>query len=50
MDLDKLGRFISSVGFPIAIALFLLLRTDPVLRELTESINKLTIVIETKLR
>jgi YvrJ-like protein len=50
MDLDKIGRFVSTVGFPIAVALFLLLRTDPVLRELTESITRLTIVMETKLK
>lgn len=50
MDLDKIGRFISNVGFPIAIALFLLLRVDPAVRELNESLIRLTAVIEMRVK
>lgn len=37
MDLDAIGRFISTVGFPIAVAVYLLWRLDPILRKLAET-------------
>jgi hypothetical protein len=46
MDLDKLGRFISSVGFPITVAFYLLWRIDPLLRDLNISVIQLTILIQ----
>jgi len=46
MDLDKLGKFISSVGFPIVVTLYLLWRIDPLLRDLNISIIQLTIAVE----
>ncbi len=46
MDLDKLGRFISSVGFPMTVAMYLLWRIDPLLRDLNISVIQLTMVIQ----
>jgi hypothetical protein len=50
MDIEKWGRLVSNVGFAIVVALLLLLRVDPALRELNESIIKLTAVIDARLR
>ena len=46
MDTDILNlitNFVSSVGFPIFVAVWLLVRTDPLLRELTTTIRELII-------
>lgn len=49
MELKDITALISQVGFPIAVAGYLLLQIVPALKGLTESISKLTILIETKL-
>lgn len=41
---------ISKVGFPIFVAVWMLIYMNKTLKELTESINKLATLIETKLR
>ncbi len=38
---DIITRVISTLGFPIFVAVWLLLRTDSLIRKLTESIDKL---------
>ncbi len=42
MSLQKVGEFISRVGFPIAVAGYLLFRMDWLLKDLTGAINKLS--------
>jgi len=39
--LDGAARFISAVGFPIAVAAFLLIRVDPAIRALTAAVTLL---------
>ena len=40
--MDDLGRFISTVGFPVAVATFLLIRMNGKVDRLVDAINKLT--------
>lgn len=39
---DLISRFISNLGFPIFVAVWLLMRTDKLLRSLVDAINELT--------
>lgn len=39
--MDELGRFISTVGFPIAVTAYLLLRLDRTVNELKQAVYKL---------
>lgn len=39
---DLVSKFIGSVGFPIAVAAWLLVRIDPLLRDITAAVVKLT--------
>lgn len=41
MDLDKLGRFLRDVGFPIAVAVYLLVRLDLLIRDNTAALYAL---------
>ena len=41
--------FINTVGFPIFVAVFFLLKLDSTLQNIGKSLNKLTPIIETKL-
>lgn len=41
----EVGEFISRVGFPVAVACYLLLRMDYVLTKLTEAISDLSLFI-----
>lgn len=45
---DLITRFIGNLGFPIFVAVWLLLRTDKLLRALTVSVDKLCDCIDTK--
>jgi hypothetical protein len=40
---EAVKDFISSLGFPIAVATFLLIRTDPVLREIRDCLKTMCI-------
>ena len=39
---DLISRFIGNLGFPIFVAVWLLLRTDKLLRSLVDAIHELT--------
>jgi hypothetical protein len=45
MTLPEVADFIKSVGFPIAVALFVLLRIEPRIRELTAALVDLRVVL-----
>ena len=45
-----IADFISRVGFPIFVAVWLLIYTDKTLKSLTESLNRLADLIEAKLK
>lgn len=44
--MDDLSQFISTVGFPIAVAAYLLIRMETTIKSLTESVQRLTQLIE----
>ena len=44
MDLKSVGEFIGSVGFPSFIAIFVLIRLEPAIRKLQQSITSLMVV------
>lgn len=45
MSVADAADFISRIGFPVFVALFLLLRTEPTIQRLSDNIRLLTIVI-----
>lgn len=45
MNLADLGDFIARVGFPVAVAIYLLVRWDPIIRDLNKTITALTIIV-----
>jgi predicted transcriptional regulator len=46
MDIQLIGQIISSLGFPIFVAIYLLNREDKTLEELKEVINQNTLTIQ----
>jgi len=46
MDIQLIGQLISSLGFPMFIAIYLLNREDKTLEELKEVINQNTLAIQ----
>lgn len=44
--IDLAIKLISSVGFPIAVAAWLLVRTDALLREVRDAVRDLTIALK----
>jgi len=44
MDLKSVGEFIGSVGFPGFVAIFVLIRLEPAIRKLQQSITSLMVV------
>lgn len=44
--MEELMKLISNVGFPIAVAAYLLVRTEKKLDVLTDSISKLTTAVD----
>lgn len=49
MEINELINLIASVGFPVAISAYLLIRLEKQVMALTFSINKLNTIISTKL-
>lgn len=45
---DAVGRMVRDIGFPIVVALILLLRLVPALDALTSKVDKLITIMETK--
>lgn len=41
----QVGAFISNVGFPVFVAVYVLLRLEPTIRDLQRTITVLTIVV-----
>ncbi|MBA7472750.1 hypothetical protein ES707_08082 [subsurface metagenome] len=48
--LDQIGKFISQVGFPVFVCLYLMFRFERTLISLDNSIKKLILLIETQRR
>lgn len=46
MDLDTILSIISQVGFPIFVAVYVLVRMETVLRELKDSVDRNTVILE----
>jgi hypothetical protein len=46
--LTEVADFIGRVGFPVFVAVWLLARSDKILRALTDAVVKLTAVLETR--
>jgi hypothetical protein len=44
--LELVGRFIKDIGFPIFVTVYLLVRIEPALRELTRVIHSLSDVVQ----
>lgn len=44
--LDLIAKFIKDIGFPVFIAVYLLVRVDPALRELTRVVHSLSDVMQ----
>jgi len=44
--LQEFADFVGKVGFPIFVAVFLLVRIDPLLRDLTTAIRELVTVVK----
>jgi len=42
---EEIAELISTVGFPIFIAMYLLIRLEPIIKDLQKSVNILTIVV-----
>lgn len=45
MQLEQWGQFISTVGFPVFVAVYLLVRLEPTIRELQKTMMVLTVVV-----
>lgn len=46
--IDEWTRVVSGVGFPIAVALYLLIRMEGVITKLTDAVNKLVTILAQK--
>lgn len=49
MEINDLLNLIANVGFPVAISAYLLIRLEKQINTLSTSINKLNVIISTKL-
>lgn len=47
-ELRNIAELISTVGFPIFVAAWLLLRTDKYMREMTKTLGELLVYLKTK--
>ena len=45
MDLLQIGEFIKSTGFPIFVAVFVLLRLEPMMKDLKNTLALQTVVL-----
>lgn len=43
--LDQVGKFIGTVGFPVFVAIYVLLRLEPTIKELRKTVMILTVVV-----
>jgi hypothetical protein len=48
--MHELFELISSYGFPMVLSIYLLLRFDPLIRDLKESIDSLVILFDTNFK
>jgi len=46
MDINLVKELISSVGFPIFVAVYMLVKSSKEIKQLTEMVEKLSVVIE----
>lgn len=46
MDLTTIAQLISQLGFPIFVAVYVLIRMETVLRELKDSVDRNTVILE----
>lgn len=46
VDLDAIQQLISTVGFPIAITLWFMLRTEKVIQNNTDTLTQIKVVID----
>jgi len=47
-DLDTIIKLIQGVGFPVAVAMFVLVRLDRSVRDLTKAINELILFLKAR--
>jgi len=43
--MEEYAKIAANYGFPMAVAFYLLIRLEPLIRELKESVNMLTVVV-----
>lgn len=48
-DIEAVGRFISSVGFPVVVSCYLLWRFSQVIENLSAQVSRLATIIDLKL-
>jgi hypothetical protein len=46
MDLNVIAQFISQVGFPIFVAVYVIVRMEKVLSDIKESLDRNTVILE----
>jgi hypothetical protein len=46
MDINVIAQFISQVGFPIFVAVYVMVRMEKVLSEIKESLDRNTVILE----
>lgn len=46
MDLDTIVRIISQLGFPIFVAIYVLVRMETVLAQLKDAVDRNTVILE----
>jgi hypothetical protein len=46
MDINLIAQFISQVGFPIFVAVYVMVRMEKVLSEIKESLDRNTVILE----
>jgi len=46
LDINLIAQFISQVGFPIFVAVYVMVRMEKVLSEIKESLDRNTVILE----
>ena len=46
MDINLIAQFISQVGFPIFVAVYVMVRMEKVLSDIKESLDRNTVILE----
>ncbi len=44
--MEEVARLVRDVGFPVFVAAYVLIRIEPILRQLTVVVSRLTVLIE----